>query len=274
MKQIDGHDHVEMLVLALAGALKLKRTDADQLALTRNQRRAAPVRMRRIGEYRFVENVLPIASEFLLRRDAAGERARASACAAYDDAFSNFSGLGGTDVEPGKIDLAERLHQPETRFLIETERMSLHDMAVAEMQPDSLGFGDQITDGEHEAVVDQHAVARALDPERIGSKSIGRDNRMKTDDRGERALKIVAVVVHAWLNPRRHPPFDQRGHRCAPNRSGLSYAGSCGRKDGAHMLMWAFSDDPAVHPRSVAGVGWLHRRAGPAQFARSRAVRR
>jgi hypothetical protein len=62
-----------MLVLAFARALKLKRTDTDQLALTRNQRRAAPVWMRGIGEYGLVENILPLAREFLFRCDAAGE---------------------------------------------------------------------------------------------------------------------------------------------------------------------------------------------------------
>src|SRR5262245_33187313 len=274
MQQIDRHDHVEVLVLAFACALKLKRTDTDQLARARNQRRAAPVWMRRVSEYGLVENVLPIAREFLFRCDPAGERARASARAAHDDALSNFSGLRRTDLKRRKIDAAKRLHQAETGFLIEPERMSLHNAPVAEMQPHGLGFGDQIADGEHEVVVDEHAIACALGPKCIGGESIGGDDRMKADYRRENALKIVAIVLHAWLNPRRHSPFDQRGHRCAPNRSRLSYAGSCGRKDGAHMLMWAPSDDPVVNPRSVAGFSRLHRRASLAQFARSRPIRR
>ena len=62
--------------------------------------------------------------------------------------------------------------------------MAFHHVAVAEMQPDGLRFGDQIADGQHQAVVDQHAVAGALDAERFGGEAIGRDDRMQADHRG------------------------------------------------------------------------------------------
>src|SRR6516165_4915214 len=39
VQQIDRHNHIEMLVLAFACTLKLKRTDPDQLSCTGNQRR-------------------------------------------------------------------------------------------------------------------------------------------------------------------------------------------------------------------------------------------
>src|SRR5579863_5373246 len=44
-QEIDRHDHVDMLRLALALALKLERADADQFAATRNQSGAAPIGM-------------------------------------------------------------------------------------------------------------------------------------------------------------------------------------------------------------------------------------
>src|SRR4029453_2524753 len=127
MQQIDRHDHVEVLVFAFARALKLKRTNTNELALARNQRRAAPVWMRGVSEYGLVENILPIARQFLFSCDAAGKGGRAAACAPYDDAFTDFSDPRGADFKRRKIDSAKRLHQAETRFLIEAEGMSLHN---------------------------------------------------------------------------------------------------------------------------------------------------
>ena len=172
--------------------------------------------MRGIGEDRLVQHVFPIAGEFLLGGDAAGERACAAAGAADHHAFADFRRFRGADLERRQIDLAERLHQAETGLLVEAERMALHHAAVAEMQPDRFGLGDQIADGEHKAVVDQHAVAGALDTERVGSEGIRRNDRMQADHRGQRALEIVGIILCPRLHRLRHLPFDQRGHRCAP----------------------------------------------------------
>ena len=87
-QQVDRHHHVEMLVLALARAFELQGADPDQLALRRNQRGATPVGMRRRGEDRLVEHVFPIAREFLLGGDAAGERTGAAAGAADHHALA------------------------------------------------------------------------------------------------------------------------------------------------------------------------------------------
>ena len=76
----------------------------------------------------------------------------------------------------GRSISTERLHQAEAGLLVEAERMTFHHMAVAEMQPDSGGFRDQVADGQHQPVVDQHAVAGALDPQRLGGKAVGRDD--------------------------------------------------------------------------------------------------
>src|SRR5690606_10611746 len=86
--------HVEMLAgaaaLATGGALDLQRADADEIAARRNQPGAAPVRMRGEGEDRVVDQIFPVAGEFLSRRDARGERLRASAGGAYDDAVAEI----------------------------------------------------------------------------------------------------------------------------------------------------------------------------------------
>src|SRR5205085_1861355 len=85
LQVVDRHDHVEMLALALvAGAFKLQRADAEQIAGRTDQRRAAPVRMRRRREDRLVEHVFPISGELLLADHARSDRALAPARAADD----------------------------------------------------------------------------------------------------------------------------------------------------------------------------------------------
>ena len=87
--------------------------------------------------------------------------------------------------------------------------MAFHHAAVAEMQPDGFGLGDQIADGQHQSVVDQHAVAGALGAERVRAEGVGRDDRMQADHRRQRAVEIEAVVAGAGLVRRRHFPFSQ-----------------------------------------------------------------
>ena len=191
-----------------------------------------------IGEDRFVEHVFPIAGEFLLGGDAPGKRARAAAGAADDDAFADFDALSRSQLSStGRSILPSACTRPKPVSWSKPSAMTLHDAPVAEMQPDGFGFGDQIADGENEPIVDQHAIAGALDTERVGGKGVGRDDRVQADHRRQRALEIVGIVLCARLHRLRHLPFDQRGHRYAPRVCVLSYAGSCGRKDGAHMLV-------------------------------------
>ena len=70
------------------------------------------------GEDRLVQHVFPIAGEFLLGGDAAGERAGAPAGAADHHALADFGRARGADGKRGKIDLAERLYQAEAGLLV------------------------------------------------------------------------------------------------------------------------------------------------------------
>ena len=140
--------------------------------------------MRRRREDRLVQYIFPIAGEFLLGRDAAGERTRAPAGAANHHPLADRGLLRRAERQRRPVDLAQRLHQAETGLLIEAKRMAFHHVSVVAMQPDGLRLGDQIADGQHQAVVDQHAVAGALDPKRFGREAVGRDDRMQADHRG------------------------------------------------------------------------------------------
>jgi hypothetical protein len=168
--------------------------------------------VRRVGEDRLVEHVFPIAGEFLLGSNGGCERAGAPAGAAEHDALADLRGGGRADRKRRQVDAAERLHQPEAGFGVEAERMALRHAAVAEMQPDRLRLGDQIADGEHQTVADQHAVAGAFGAERVGGEGVGGNDRMQPDHRGQRALEIIAIVLRARLRRGWYLPFGQRGH--------------------------------------------------------------
>ena len=143
-----------MLGLAAALAFELQRADADQLAMARDHAGAAPVRMRRVGEDRFIEQIFPIAGELLPGGDLARHRARAPAGAADHDAVADLRRRGGAERNRIDVEPAERLHQAETGGGIEAERMTFHHAAVGKVQPDLLGLGDEIADGEDQPVVD------------------------------------------------------------------------------------------------------------------------
>ena len=212
LEQVDRHDHVDVLGLALALAFELQRADADQLARGRDQRGAAPIGMRGVGEDRLFQQVFPIAGEFLPGGDLARHRARAPAGAADHDVVADFGRGRRADRQPIEIDAAERLHQAEAGDGIEAQRMAFDHAAVAEMQPDRLGFGDQIADRQHQSVIDHHAIAGALGPERLRGKGVGRDDGVQAYDGGKRAIEIETVIARAGLIRGRHSPFGQRGH--------------------------------------------------------------
>ena len=115
-----------------------------------------------MGEDRLIQQIFPIAGEFLLGRDLAGDRSRASAGAADHHAVADLGGGGRAKRQRLEIEIAERLHQAEAGFEIEAERVALHHAAVAEMQPDGFGLGDEIADRQHQPVIDQRRRCRRV----------------------------------------------------------------------------------------------------------------
>ena len=96
--------------------------------------------------------------------------------------------------------------------------MSFHHAAVAEMQPDSFCFRDQIADRQYQPVVDQDAVAGAFGAERLRAEGVRRNDRMQPDHRRQRPIEVEAVIGLARLECRRHFPLSQRGHAVSPMR--------------------------------------------------------
>src|SRR6202790_2700925 len=130
LEQVDRHDHVDMLGLALALALELQRADADQFAAGRDQSGAAPIGMRGIGEDRLIQEIFPVTGKLLLGGDMAGDRARASACTAHYHTVVDLGRAGGTERQRIEVDVAKRLHQAEAAHGIEAERVAFHHPAV------------------------------------------------------------------------------------------------------------------------------------------------
>ena len=221
LEQIDRHDHVEILRLPLLDRLlQLQRADADEIAGRPDQRRAAPVRMRRRGEDRLVEHVFPVAGEFLLGDDARGDRALPPAGAADHDALADRRGARLADLERRHVELGQRLHQTEAGLLVVAEHMAGHRAAVVEREPDRLGLGDQIADGQNEAVAaNEDAVAGALGAERLRREGVGRNDRAHADHAGQRALEIVAIVLRLGLHRGRHLPVAHGCHLHIPSLS-------------------------------------------------------
>src|SRR6185437_202386 len=80
LQYVDRHDHVDVArAVALDHLLDIERADAEQLAVAADEPGAAPEGMRRRGEDRGVQQVFPVAREFLRADDAGAHRLAASA---------------------------------------------------------------------------------------------------------------------------------------------------------------------------------------------------
>src|SRR5262245_39770542 len=116
--------------------------------------------MRRRREDRFVEHIFPVTGEFLPRRDARRDGAMSSAGAADHDALTDLHFARPPERQRRELDVRERLHEAEARLLVIAEHMSRRRLTVAEGEPDLLGFGDQVSDGEDDATLtDDDAIA-------------------------------------------------------------------------------------------------------------------
>ena len=97
---------------------------------------AAPQRMRRRGEQRFVEMIFPVAREFLLGDDARAHGLRTAAPAGHHHGFADRRGARMADRHSRQIERAERLHQPEAGLRIDADGMGRNEAAVRPLQPD------------------------------------------------------------------------------------------------------------------------------------------
>ena len=106
--------------------LELQRADAEEIAGRTDQSGAAPIRMGRRREDRFLQHIFPIAGKFLFGDDARRYRALPPAEAADDNPFPDRGCGGIADLERRHIHFGQCLHQPEAAFLIVAEHVRGH----------------------------------------------------------------------------------------------------------------------------------------------------
>ncbi len=202
---------------------------------------------------RLLQRIFPVTGEFLPGRNARGDRARDAAGAGENDAVADLRRSRNAERQRIEIDRPERLHEAEAALLIEPQRVALHYMPAAEMQPDGFRLRDQIADGENQSVADQHAIARPLGSERIRGEGIRGNDRVNAHHRRQRMFQIEFVVVGARLRTGRDTPFWHRAHATdSPVRPASAYHMSESRTQVASLRIfrWLPSREWSTFPSS------------------------
>src|SRR5262249_56635217 len=153
LEQVDGDDHVEVLAAVCARLLELQRADAEEIALWSDERGAAPVRMCRRREDRLVEQVFPVAGEFLAGSDAGSDRVVASAGAGNYDRLAHHGLPRLPERQCGHVEAIQPLQQAAPTLPVVAKHMAGSDPTGGEGDPHLPGLGDQIADGEQDAVL-------------------------------------------------------------------------------------------------------------------------
>src|SRR6185436_2309052 len=137
--------------------------------------------MGRRSEDRFVQQILPVACEFLFGED--GYLDGLAGPIREDDTVPD-PGFGRiAEIERGKAESAKRLHKAKAALLVISKRMSGDGPPVMGRQPDFIGLGDQIADREYQAAFpNYHPAALPHGPQSCRSESVIRNQGADTHD--------------------------------------------------------------------------------------------
>ncbi len=121
------------------------------------------------GEDRLIEHVFPIASELLLGHDF-GQHLVATTVDDRAD-IAPPGGIRAAEAQGRQVEVTKGLHQPKTGLLVVSDHMRRDYPLIMSGQPDFFGFGDEIADGEDQAIiVDHRTTAFADGAERCGGE--------------------------------------------------------------------------------------------------------
>jgi len=110
--------------------------------------------------------------------------------------------------EDRRLEGSQRLDEAEAAHEIVGQRVALHDPARARGEPDLARLGDEVADGEHEAVrADDHALPLALGAQRLRRVGVLRHKGPQGHHRPERRLQIVPDPARVRLELGRDPPL-------------------------------------------------------------------
>ena len=185
---------------------------------TADHRGAAPERMRGRGKNCLVEDVFPIAGEFLLGHDPRRDRMPASARRRRPPRSHPTS---HSSICRSATRATRSVRAPEPFRSRSPGRRRAHDRyctAIAEMQPDRLSLGDEVAYGEHDAVSDQDTVSRPLGPQRFGGEGICGNNRPESYRCRQRLVEIEGIILRLRLRSEgiSQSPEDDIRYSCRP----------------------------------------------------------
>src|SRR3954468_20392026 len=207
LEVVDRYQHVSLQHAAVDLFLDEQRSDGEKLSVGAEERGAAPLRMRRRRVDRLVEHVLPVAGELTLREHRGAQRARPAAVTRDHHVLADAAGAGAAARERPHAELGEGLHQSEPGGLIVAERKRRHHHALVRGEPDGACLGDEVADGQDEAVVaDYDAVADALGAEDLRGERVLRNLRAQLHDRVERPVQVEAPVLRTRAHLHRELP--------------------------------------------------------------------
>jgi hypothetical protein len=156
------------------------------------------------GEDRLLQQIFPIAGEFLLADDL-GAEGLAPAPARDHDRLAELDRAGAAELERRQAEPAQGLDQAEARLLVIGQDMAGGDPSVDIGQPDALRLGDQIADGQDETVgADNHAAAGTLRAQDRGREGIPGDHGLQGHDRPQGMVEVEIAGLGLRLPRERH----------------------------------------------------------------------
>ena len=170
-------------------------TNSEPMPISRplrvEQRRAAPLGMRRRREQGLVEQVFPIAGKLSPRENTRSQRVAASAVADDEHVVVQIGRFEVGAWNRAQVELAQRQYEPQARHLVVCKRMARNDVARMRRQPDRFRFGDQVADRQHEAIIiDDDAVAAPFGAEDRRGKRVFGNLGPNCDDRTQRRREV------------------------------------------------------------------------------------
>src|SRR5258705_11987036 len=136
-----------------------------------------------------------------------------------DQVVADRAGGRATAGQRRYAETAERLNESESCRLVVRKRVTRDRQAAIGRQPDAAGFGNEIADGEDEAVVaDDDTVASALRAEDRSSEGIFGDFRAQLHDGVECRVEVEPQLVLPRLHALRKRPAARFGHEENPDR--------------------------------------------------------
>ena len=199
--------------LAIYVLLYQQRAGADEVALCIDESRPAPLRVRRRGEERLIEQVFPVAGKLALRNQPGLERVVAAAVSDHECRIADIEFGRTAALKVGDGELAQGLDQAKAGCVVVGQRMPRHDRAAIGGEPDLRCLVDEVADSEDKTILtDGRAITGPLGTERRGRVGVLGNFGANEDDRIQHALEVELGLTGIRLIGLRKRPSLIFGH--------------------------------------------------------------